>query len=97
MRARKCVYVRCSVSHTLQDPVDGRRIECEVDWNLHPLDEQLVLHTVAVDLSEGRQQVEEVLVQAVLQLRRYLHAHLQPHDFTVRQLSIATSLDELPR
>lgn len=72
-----CFYIRCSVGHTLQDPVDGRRIQREVDGNLHPLDNQLILNAVAVNLSEGRQEVEEVLVQAVLQVWCYLHAHLR--------------------
>lgn len=72
-----CVYIGCPVGHTLQDPVDGRRIQCEVDRNLHPLDDQLILNAVAVNLSERRQEVEEVLVQAVLQVWCHLHAHLR--------------------
>lgn len=71
-----CFYIWCPVSHTLQDPVDGRRIQREVDRNLHPLDDQLILNAVAVNLSEGRQEVEEVPIQAVLKVRCHLHAHL---------------------
>lgn len=54
-----------SVGDALQDPVDGRRIECQILRRLHFLLDQLVLDTLAADLSKGAKQVEKVAVQAV--------------------------------
>lgn len=64
------------VGDALQDPVDGGRVQGQVLGHLHPLDHQLVLDALAADLPEGGEQVEEVPVQAVLQVRRHLHAQL---------------------
>lgn len=82
------VYLWCSVRHTLQDPVYGGRIERQIDGNLHPLQRQLILNTVAVNLTEGGQQVEEVLIQTVLQVRSNLHPHLtEEHHASIRRLA----------
>jgi len=56
--------------------VNGGGVEGEVLGDLHALHHQLVLDAVAVDLPEAAEQVEEVPVQALLQLGRHLHAHL---------------------
>lgn len=71
------MYLWCSVCHTLQDPVNGRRIEGQIDGNLHPLQPQLILHTFTKNLTEGGQKVEEILIETVLQMRRHLHPNLR--------------------
>lgn len=79
------MYLWCSVGDTLQDPVDGGGVEGQVDGDLHPLQDQLVLDTVAVDLTERPQQVKEVLVQAVLQVRSHLHPNLAGERWMQRE------------
>lgn len=65
------------VGDALQDPADGRRVERQVLRRLHPLQHQLVPDALPADLAESPEQVEEVAVEAVLQLGGHLHSHLE--------------------
>ena len=87
-------YLWSSVGDALQDPVDGGGVEGQILGDLHPLQHQLVLDALAADLPEGAQQVEEVPVQAVLQLGGHLHAHLHTDRDTI---SVSDPLRADPR
>lgn len=71
-----CAHLWGSVGDALQDPVDGGRVQRQVFGRLHLLLNYLVLDALAADLPKGAEQVEEVAVQAVFQVRGHFDAHL---------------------
>lgn len=47
-------YLRGTVGNALEDPVHGRWVQGEIGWELHPLDCQMVLYCVPMNLQETK-------------------------------------------
>lgn len=47
-------YLRGTVGNALEDPVHGRWVQGEVGWELHPLDCQMILYCVSMNLQDTK-------------------------------------------